>query len=715
MTGLPHADVLVIGAGAGGGVVARHCARAGLTVVCLEQGEWPDPDRYPGSSPEWELLAAKPWSSVPSVRQAPSDYPIDLSGSDMGLLNYNGVGGGTVLYAGQWPRLLPDDFRVRSNDGVADDWPLRYDDLQPYYERTEAEFGVSGLAGNPLYPAGAEFPMPPLPIGEVGMRLARAHRDLGWHWWPAPNAIASVPYGGRRPCVQRGSCGSGCNEGAKGSADRTHFPDVVAAGGVVVTGARVRRILLDRAGRASGAEWVDRDGRDHRATAEVVVVAANGLGTARLLLASAGPGAPDGLANSSGLVGRNLMLHPLSTITGVLDLPRPSWRAHAGGLIHSMAFAHSDPGRGHLRGGLWGLGSAGGPMRTVIGRRSGPVWGDAHHRHVRRHFGRTAQWGILVEDLPESTNGVTLSTSMVDSDGIPAPVVSYRFSDNTRALMQFQVDRARESLEAAGATDLETNLFIPNGHLMGTARMGDDPATSVVDPWCVSHDISNLVIADGSVFVTCGAANPTSTIAALASRAAERLVARKPDRPNRPVSFAGFGATGPAATGPGGDPATLSPGGDPAPAARVAVADRRMLTADDRRVLTELADAMMPTDGRMPLPSSLDIGGALLDRVIAARPDLLEPIRAALADPDTLRAQVLRGATTGRSIRTLRPPGRSIDRVLERAVTSALSNAYYLSPAVRSAIGYDPSDPTPVRPEGYPEYLAEGLLDHLLT
>ncbi len=688
MTELPHADILVIGAGAGGGVMARHCARAGLNVICLEQGEWPDPDRYPGSSPEWELLAAKPWSSVPSVRQAPSDYPIDLSGSDMGLLNYNGVGGGTVLYAGQWPRLLPDDFRVRSTDGVADDWPLGYPDLQPYYERTEADFGVSGLAGNPLYPPGAEFPMPPLPIGEVGMRLARAHRDLGWHWWPAPNAIASVPYGGRRPCVQRGSCGSGCNEGAKGSADRTHFPDVVAAGGAVVTGARVRRILLDRSGRASGAEWVDRDGRDHRTTAEVLVVAANGLGTARLLLASAGPGAPDGLANSSGLVGRNLMLHPLSTITGVLDLPGPAWRAHAGGLIHSMAFAHSDPDRGHLRGGLWGLGSAGGPMRTVIGRRSGPVWGDGHHAHVRRHFGRTAQWGILVEDLPEMTNTVTLSVALADSDGIAAPVVSYRFSDNTRALMQFQVDRARESLEAAGATDIEANLFIPNGHLMGTARMGADPSTSVVDPSCVSHDIPNLVIADGSVFVTCGSANPTSTIAALALRAAERLVADKPPGPSRPVSFAGFGASGPATK------ASAVPFESPEP--------RPELSGTDRQVLADLADAMMPTDGRMPQPSSLDIGGALLDRVLAARPDLVEPLQAAIADPGALRAQILERVI-------------SIDKSAERAVTSALSNAYYLSPVVRAVIGFDSSNPTPVRPEGYPDYLAEGLLDHLLT
>ena len=149
-----HADVLAIGAGAAGGVAARYLGARGLPVLCLEQGEWPDSAGYPGAKPAWELLAAKAWSGVPSIRDAPVDYPIDRRDSDLGVLNFNGVGGGTVLYSAQWPRMRPHDFRVRSLDGVADDWPLSYEELEPFYARTEAEFGVSGLAGNPAYAVG---------------------------------------------------------------------------------------------------------------------------------------------------------------------------------------------------------------------------------------------------------------------------------------------------------------------------------------------------------------------------------------------------------------------------------------------------------------------------------------------------------------------------------------------------------------------------------
>ncbi|HVM68149.1 MAG TPA: GMC family oxidoreductase N-terminal domain-containing protein, partial [Acidimicrobiales bacterium] len=304
-------DVLVVGAGVAGGVVAKRLAEAGLSVMCLEQGAWPDRAEYPGASAEWELRAAKQWSSAPQVRSSSADYPIDLGASEFGTLNFNGVGGGSVLYNAQWPRMLPDDFRVRSVDGVADDWPIGYSDLQPYYEATDRDFGVSGLGGNPMYPPGAEPPLPPLPIGDIGLRVARAHARLGWHWWPGTNAILSTSHAGRNPCVQRGSCGSGCNEGAKASTDVTHWPSVVRLGGVVVTGARVRRIVTDDRGLACGADWVDDEGAEHYQPADLVVCAANGIGTPRLLLASAGPRHPDGLANSSGLVGRNLMLHPL--------------------------------------------------------------------------------------------------------------------------------------------------------------------------------------------------------------------------------------------------------------------------------------------------------------------------------------------------------------------------------------------------------------------
>lgn len=182
MTAEP-ADVLIVGAGATGGVVALRLAQA-IKVVCLEQGGWQDREEYPGNELDWELQARKQWATSPNIRGLTQDYPV-VEDSPVSPLMFNGVGGSMILYAGAWPRALPSDFRVRSLDGIADDWPIDYFELLPYFQRTDREFGVSGLPGNPAYPSqGLNPPMPPLPIGAPGMKVARAHAKLGWHWWP---------------------------------------------------------------------------------------------------------------------------------------------------------------------------------------------------------------------------------------------------------------------------------------------------------------------------------------------------------------------------------------------------------------------------------------------------------------------------------------------------------------------------------------------------
>ena len=208
------ADVLIIGAGASGAVVAKRLAEAGFKVVCLEQGGWHAKEDYPGNRLDWELHQRKSWATSPNIRDLPQDYPIDATDSPVEPLMYNAVGGSTLIFAGAWPRALPSDFRVKSLDGVADDWPIDYFELLPYFYRTDRDFGVSGLPGDPAYPPDSEdAPMPPLPIGSAGLKVARAHAKLGWHWWPEMNSINSTPYDGRRPCVQRSTCQSGCNEG----------------------------------------------------------------------------------------------------------------------------------------------------------------------------------------------------------------------------------------------------------------------------------------------------------------------------------------------------------------------------------------------------------------------------------------------------------------------------------------------------------------------
>lgn len=523
------ADVLVIGAGASGSVAAKEFAEQGFTVVCLEQGDWTPPSAFAGDKPEWELVKQKDWHANPNVRAQPSDYPVNASESAVNPLMYNGVGGSTVLYAAHWVRFAPSDFRVKTLDGVADDWPFTYADLQPYYERLDRQIGVSGLSDDPAFPSGAAYPLPPLPIGKIGLKAAEGMDKLGWHWWPGPQAIPSREYQHRPACVRYGTCFSGCPQGAKGSTDLTHWPLALAAGAHLVTGARVSRITTDSKGLATGAVYTDREGVEHRQKASVVILAANAIGTARLLQLSTSAEFPDGLANSSGLVGKRLMMHPYAAVSGTYEDNLESWLGPAGSSIQSMQFYESDPSRGFVRGGKWNCMPGGGPLGMRAGYSGAPVdtaWGNNFHVNLKASLGHTFEWGIIAEDLPDESNEVRLDTTLTDSDGIPAPRVIYRNSENTRRLIDFHIERATEAHLAAGALSTTSSKLLRDcgWHLMGTARMGADATTSVVNEFGQTHDVPNLYIIDGSVFVTSSGGNPTATIMAVALRSVEKLV-----------------------------------------------------------------------------------------------------------------------------------------------------------------------------------------------
>lgn len=676
-----HADVLIVGAGAGGGVTALRLAEAGLSVTCLEQGDWPDREEYPALREEYELIARKQWSTNANVRQMPGDYPIDMSDSDITFENFNGVGGSMVLYAGTWARLRPDDFRVRTQDGVAADWPIAYDDLRPYYDRVEREMGVACLEGNPACPDVGPL-LPPLPIGSGGMRIARAHANLGWHWWPDTNAILSVEAENRHPCVQRASCMHGCPEGAKASTDLTHWPKAISLGAKLITGARARRVVVDGNGLAAGVEWVDRDGADHMQTADVVILAASGVGTPRLLLNSA----PDGLANSSGLVGRGIMRHPLMLAIGWFDEQLESYRGHFGSLVQSYEFYDSDASRGFVRGAKWSLHPGGGPLAIALPNGGNGTWGAPHHELIAAELGKTLLWAGTCEDLPDDHNRVELSGTEVDAAGIPAAVLHYTLADNTKALIDWHGERARESFAAAGAHKTLAMPWLTSGHCLGATRMGDDPATSVVDRWNISHDVRNLLVADASVFTTAGGVNPCNTICALALRAAEHLVEHRRDMPvpARPISVAPWG----------GLPAK--------PVAADVPPEPVAFDAERRERLRSLADVLIPAAGGMPAASEVGVADVRLDAVLAARPDLGPVLERVLSAPVKDPGQRLEALSAEDA------EGRS---VLELVV----AGGYYLSADVKRRLGYPGQLAVSIRPDPYPPYVAEGLLDHLLA
>lgn len=527
------ADALIIGAGASGSVAAKHLAEAGFSVVCLEQGPNVDPSEYQGDKPEWELFGKKRWHPNPNIRGLDNDYPCDTTESDIEPMMYNAVGGSTLLYTGHWMRFAPSDFRVRSLDGVADDWPFTYEDLEPFYDELDIEMGVSGLNGDPAYPPGNPPPLPALPIGKVGMKAAQGLDRLGWHWWPGTNTLASRPYKGRNACVRWGTCSTGCPEpGAKGSMNETHWPDALASGATLITGARVREITVNDKGLATGAIYIDRDGREHHQRANVVIVCCNGIGTPRLLLLSKSSRFPDGLANSSGLVGKNLMLHPFQAVTGYFDEPLESWLGPAGQSIYSMQFYETDESRGFVRGAKWSVTPVSGPFSMRAGQDRDPIleaWQTDLHDVLRQTVGRSFEWGIIPDDLPEETNRVTLADTLVDSDGVAAPKLTYRTSENTRRMMAFHLERAKEATLASGAVSLSISSPVRDcgWHISGTARMGNDPARSVVNQWGQAHDVENLFVYDGSVFITCSGVNPTATIAAVALRSVKHLILQR--------------------------------------------------------------------------------------------------------------------------------------------------------------------------------------------
>jgi choline dehydrogenase-like flavoprotein len=529
-------DFLLVGAGAAGGVMAKELATAGFSVVVLEQGPYLRERDF--KHDELGTIFRNALTNDPR-RQPTTFRKLDSEKAEVRPAVVYGrmVGGGTAHFTANYWRFHEIDFVERSKWGSMagtgfDDWPIRYAELEPYYTKAEEELGVSGMAGASPFdpPRSKPYPLPPLPVKSSGVIFERAARKLGLHPFPAPLAILSQPYRGRSACLHCGFCeGFGCEVGAKSSTLATVIPLAERTGNCEIrAGCYVRKIEIDKAGRAAGAIYLDGRKRDVFQRAKAVIVCCNGSETPRLLLMSRSNLFPNGLANSSGLVGRYLMFDSGSMCGATFEYPLNDFKSVVvSRLLHD--FYDADPKRGFYGGG--GI-DARFDMPPILFADLGlpldaPRWGAEYKKQLRGSFTRSMYLLSHSTTLPVEGNSISLDPELKDAWGLPAMRVTFKSHSDDLKTMQFLLERQMEILDAAGARRkwaYPVEDTTQGVHLLGTCRMGADPKRSVVDAWHRTHDVRNIFLVDGSSFVTSGRNQPTCTIQALAYRAADHLI-----------------------------------------------------------------------------------------------------------------------------------------------------------------------------------------------
>ncbi|MBW2426551.1 MAG: GMC family oxidoreductase [Deltaproteobacteria bacterium] len=531
----------MIGTGAAGGVWIDACTRAGLEVVALERGPLLGPEDFARHDESTNIASSRGFSPdwQESLRES-GDEPARVERTSM-LAQC--VGGGTAHWGAHSWRFREDEFRLRSVEGAVEgaslaDWPIGYAELEPWYERAEQRLGLAGRAGsNPFEPPRKRgYPNPAHPPRVATLRLEEGARALGRHPFPTPMAINSRPFQGRGTCLNAGQCSNfGCPTQAKASSLSVHLPAALATGRLDLrAGTRVTELRVGADGRIERARTLDREGREGEIRARTFVLAAGSLASAHLLLSSRSARFPHGLGNDSGLVGRNLMFHIFAYVA--FELPEPSMGAFGpNGMVSVDDFNPSDSSRGFIRGAVVSEAPEPGPFWAAykapeyLGRETG-AWGKPLKDFLRRypHLGSMIAIG---EDLPQLGNRVDLDPDHVDAQGIALPRITHRSHPNDLALSRYLEERTKEIALAAGATKAWgldfTRAKGGTGHILGTCRMGDDPAHSVVDRDCRSHEVPNLYVPDGSCFPTSGGYNPTLTIFANADRTAARFLERR--------------------------------------------------------------------------------------------------------------------------------------------------------------------------------------------
>lgn len=508
-----------MGAGAAGGLLCRLLAEAGLHVALLEAGPFYDqPHRQ---FDEDELRMRKIWWPE-------AQYRITGTAHRGRLTTGFGVGGGTLVWTGAAFRLFEDDFRVLSKDGeVAGaslvDWPLTYADMEPAYDAVEAHIGLAGVVTPWDAPGRRPPPQPAHGYHRHTTVLKSGFDRLGLRTSPGPVAIASQPLPNREACCACGFCIQGCRTGAMYGTAVAEIPYALATGrtDLRAESEALRIHTSDDGTRAEAVEYVDTSsGERHLQPARAVVVSNNVIETPRLLLNSATSAHPQGLANSSGSLGRNFMSHPGAYCWGVFEQDMNPWEGFVLNHLCCLDFAQTRPGQSYIRGfameSMTGL-----PVGIATGFPP-RLWG-AEHKALMRRYRNLAGFFTICEGLPAAANRVTVEPERLDRWGMPQAHLHYDWHANDRKVLESAFAMSAKVLEAAGAREV---LCQPAAqvHMMGSARMGEDAAISVTNKWGRTHDVPNLYIGGGSLFPTGSSVNPTLTILALAWRTAEAIV-----------------------------------------------------------------------------------------------------------------------------------------------------------------------------------------------
>jgi choline dehydrogenase-like flavoprotein len=539
-------DFVVVGAGAAGGIMAQELSIAGFTVVVLEQGGWGCYGHEQDYNKD-ELLdrsypdEANTLTSTSPLR--PNTFRrTEKDTAQRGSHSYGMcVGGGTVTYGGSSWRHLPYEFNELSYDetipsgtGMAD-WPISYAEIEPYYVKAEWDLGICGPQKNlppmPMFgPMSRPYPVGPQPIKSSGALFKIAAKKLGLTTCPNVCAIITERYQGRDACVNCSWCsGYGCHVRARSSSAVTNIPRALATGRCEVRAhSYVREVTVDNSGRVAGVTYFDAQKREVFQRAKAVVVSANASESARLLLMSKSNRFANGLANSSGLVGKYLMTGNSGGATGYVDRPMGEYKGGVTGLA-ILDYVPSDPKRGFYGGGrITARGQANPIAYGMAGAPNAPSWGAGYKKALEEYADRRIVCSNFITQMPLITNYVDLDPDVKDAWGLPAMRITMQSHPNDIKAIEFFQKKSVEILEAAGCKQVMP-LGPPSdsrggAHNRGTCRMGSDPRTSVVDKYHRAHDVPNLYIVDGSSLVTGGRNHPTMTLQALAYRAAEHLI-----------------------------------------------------------------------------------------------------------------------------------------------------------------------------------------------